>query len=263
MPQDDSKWLLARLQEIAVESPPVPPVVLEVGSDEPADAELTPIAPDADSASDARRGDAATERGSERAHTRIQWKLAKLGQDLGLRVWVASNDKSTTYDGKRLGDMSIDELPVTFDRTTQGTIERIDLLWLQRNGIVAAFEIESTTAIYSGLLRMSDLLAMQPNLNIALYLVAPDERQRATFIERYVDRRSLDSSVPCTTYAATSPFSKLEEDTRAVRGWDSVYATGLHRVHRRIGRVESAAATGWACGHSCRTPQPRSARTRQ
>ncbi len=41
---------------------------------------------------------------------------------------------------------------------------------------MAAFEIESTTSIYSGLLRMSDLLALQPNLDIDLYLVAPDER---------------------------------------------------------------------------------------
>jgi hypothetical protein len=46
----------------------------------------------------------------------------------------------------------------------------IDVLWLDGNAIVAAFEIESTTSIYSGLLRMSDLLAMQPNLNIPLFL---------------------------------------------------------------------------------------------
>ena len=49
------------------------------------------------------------------------------------------------------------------------TIELIDVLWLQGNAIVAAFEVESTTSIYSGLLRMSDLVAMQPNLNIPLW----------------------------------------------------------------------------------------------
>ena len=42
--------------------------------------------------------------------------------------------------------------------------------------IVAAFEVEHTTSIYSGLLRMSDLLTMQPNIDIKLYLAAPDER---------------------------------------------------------------------------------------
>ena len=44
---------------------------------------------------------------------------------------------------------------------TNQTIELIDVLWLDGNAIVAAFEIESTTSIYSGLLRMSDLLARQ------------------------------------------------------------------------------------------------------
>ena len=47
---------------------------------------------------------------------------------------------------------------------------------LNGNSIVAAFEIESTTSIYSGLLRMSDLLALQPNLALQLYHVAPEER---------------------------------------------------------------------------------------
>jgi hypothetical protein len=60
-----------------------------------------------------------------------------------------------------------------FDEATNRTIELIDVLWLKGNAVVAAFEIESTTSIYSGLLRMSDLIAMQPNLNIPLYLVAP------------------------------------------------------------------------------------------
>jgi hypothetical protein len=49
--------------------------------------------------------------------------------------------------------------------------------------IGAAFEIESTRSIYSGLLRMSDLLSMQPNLNIPLYVVAPDERHEKVIDE--------------------------------------------------------------------------------
>ena len=62
-----------------------------------------------------------------------------------------------------------------------GRAELIDVLWLDRNAIVAAFEIESTTSIYSGLLRMADLVAMQPNLNIPLFLVAPEERREKVF----------------------------------------------------------------------------------
>lgn len=76
-----------------------------------------------------------------------------------------------------------DELPVHFDEATNKTIELIDVLWLESNAIAAAFEVESTTSIYSGLLRMSDLISMQPNLNIPLYIVAPDDRRDKVFKE--------------------------------------------------------------------------------
>ena len=49
-----------------------------------------------------------------------------------------------------------------FDDATNKTIELIDVLWLESDAIIAAFEVEHTTAIYSGLLRMSDLVSMQP-----------------------------------------------------------------------------------------------------
>jgi hypothetical protein len=42
---------------------------------------------------------------------------------------------------------------------------------------VAAFEIEASTSIYSGLLRMADLLAVTPALNIKIYIVAPKIRR--------------------------------------------------------------------------------------
>lgn len=112
-------------------------------------------------------------------HTEIQWLLLKFGSDMGLDVWVAKNDK-----GKRWKSHPFDslknlrkELPLQFDAATNQTIELIDVLWLQGNSIVSAFEIESTTSIYSGLLRLSDLIAMQPNLNIPLFIVAPDDRR--------------------------------------------------------------------------------------
>lgn len=112
-------------------------------------------------------------------HTEIQYHLLKLGAEMGLDVWVARNDRSRSYNGELLGTMAgmLDELPTQFNDATNRTIELIDVLWLKGNTILAAFEIEATTSVYSGLLRMSDLLALQPNLDLALYLVAPDERR--------------------------------------------------------------------------------------
>jgi hypothetical protein len=98
---------------------------------------------------------------------------------MGLDGWVARNDRGREVNGRRFADLPRlrGSLPVQFDEATNRTVELIDVLWLTRNQIVAAFEIESTTSIYSGLLRMSDLIAMQPNLSIPLYLVAPDDRR--------------------------------------------------------------------------------------
>ncbi len=112
-------------------------------------------------------------------HTEIQYNLLRLGSDMGFEVWVARNDRSKIWQGVMLGGMQrmVSELPTQFNEATNKTVELIDVLWLKGNSIVAAFEVESTTAIYSGLLRMSDLLALQPNLDINLYLVAPDERR--------------------------------------------------------------------------------------
>jgi len=115
----------------------------------------------------------------QREHTEIQWLLLKLGSDAGFDVCPARSDRNREWKGRRFSELPkyTQRLPRQFDEVTNRTIEQIDVLWLQRNSIVAAFEIEHSTAIYSGLLRMSDLVAMQPNLTVPLYVVAPDERR--------------------------------------------------------------------------------------
>jgi hypothetical protein len=130
--------------------------------------------------------------GTPSIHTEIQYLLLKLGADMGLDVHVARNDQSRVWNGQRLGDMPRrrEQLPQQFDPITNQTIELIDVLWLDGNAIVAAFEIESTTAIYSGLLRMSDLLAQQPNISVPLFLVAPDDRREKVI--QQVNRPTFD-----------------------------------------------------------------------
>lgn len=129
-------------------------------------------------------------------HDEIQWLLLKIGSEMDLDVWVAKNDKSKEYLGNCFNDIPRikDEIPRQFDEKTNKTIELIDVLWLKENAILAAFEIESTTSIYSGLLRMSDLISMQPNLKIPLYIVAPDDRRQKVFDE--VNRPTFSKLYP-------------------------------------------------------------------
>jgi hypothetical protein len=142
-------------------------------------------------------------------HTEIQHRLLSLGAELGLEVWVARNDRSKKWNGVALGSLPkmLDRLPTQFNEATTRTIELIDVLWLSGNSIVAAFEVECTTSVYSGLLRMSDLLALQPNLTINLFLVAPDERRdkveqellRPTFSLRETPLPKICGFLPFTT----------------------------------------------------------------
>ncbi|MEH2346629.1 MAG: ParB/RepB/Spo0J family partition protein [Nostoc sp.] len=115
---------------------------------------------------------------SETQHTQMQWILAKLGQKLCGSVWIASNDRSRIWEKEKLGSLSMDSLPQLGIRNdAQKTVALIDVVWLSGdNQITAAFEIECTTSIYSGLLRMADLVALVPNLNFPLYVVVPLSR---------------------------------------------------------------------------------------
>ncbi len=151
-------------------------------------------------------------------HSEIQYHLLTLGAELGLEVWVARNDRGRKWQGETLGSLPrmLDQLPTQFNEATTRTIELIDVLWLAGNSIVAAFEVECTTSIYSGLLRMSDLLALQPNLDISLYLVAPDDRRDKVEQELLRPTFSLREK-PLAKICGFLPFSVLSEKLAGIR----------------------------------------------
>ena len=151
-------------------------------------------------------------------HTEMQWELLQLGAAMGLDVWVASNDRGREWKSKPLADIPrlVTDLPKLFNEVTNRTIELIDVLWLKGNSIHAAFEIEATSSVYSGLLRMSDLLQLQPNLNINLFIVAPESRRRKVRDEilrptfQWRDR-------PLSSVCGYLPFSTVKEQAEGIR----------------------------------------------
>lgn len=146
-------------------------------------------------------------------HEEIQWLLLYVGQQMGLDLWVANNDRNKSFEDNYFRDLTKirDSLPVQFDRATNRTIELIDVLWLHGNSIIAAFEIEHTTAVYSGLLRMADLVTMQPNIQIPLFIVAPDERQEK--VEREINRPIFSKALkqPLPEICRYIPYSALRQ----------------------------------------------------
>ncbi len=146
------------------------------------------------------------------SHTEIQWRLLDLGSQMGLNVWAPKADRCKTWNSKPVGSVPklLDKLPTSFDEGTTKTVENIDVLWLKGAAIVAAFEVEHTTTIYSGLLRMSDLLTMQPNLDINLFLVGPDDRY-AKFAREVARPTFASRPKPLHTLCGFLPYSKLCE----------------------------------------------------
>ena len=119
-----------------------------------------------------------------RESMQIQALLATMGAAMGFKIWIPRNDRSRVLKAwnPAPGQM-LDTLPLAFDSTTLATVEQIDVLWLDRRSIVRAFEVEGTTAIYSGLLRMADLVALQPNLKVKLHIVADADRRQKVMRE--------------------------------------------------------------------------------
>lgn len=119
-----------------------------------------------------------------RESIQIQADLARLGEMMGFRIWIPRNDRSAVLGHWEASPGALlDTLPLNYDGTTLRTVEQIDVIWLMGRAIQRAFEVEHTTAVYSGLLRMADLLALQPNMNIALHIVAPAERREKVLSE--------------------------------------------------------------------------------
>ena len=111
-------------------------------------------------------------------HSKAQGALITLGIITGCQVWVASNDRNRSFNGKTLGNQCLKQLPnMGLSDEAARKISLIDIIWVKQNSPVCAFEVETTTSIYSGILRMSDLLSLVPAINIKLYIVAPRERQ--------------------------------------------------------------------------------------
>ena len=108
-------------------------------------------------------------------HLSMQWKLIQLGMKSGSKVWIPKSDQQQIISQYEYGDFE-KEFTAGIDVPAK-YVENIDVVWKEEFRIDAAFEIENTTAIYSGLLRFSDLKIIAPNSNYPLFIVAPQSKR--------------------------------------------------------------------------------------
>ncbi|HEX9045715.1 MAG TPA: hypothetical protein VF988_01700, partial [Verrucomicrobiae bacterium] len=116
------------------------------------------------------------------------------------------------------------------------TVSLIDAIWLKpgTGDIVAAFEIEKTTSIYSGILRLEDLARSISGQACKLYLVAPNEREKEVMAQFL--RPALRPGVESLSLAFI-PFKELSENCEALCKFGND-----HTIMQKIARSWSGAS---------------------
>lgn len=147
---------------------------------------------------------------TSRLHVKIQWSLIRLGQAEGCSVWVPINDRNLSYQRTPFSMNTLNRLPnFGFEENTRRIVQNIDLLWLNNKVIRKAFEVEATTSIYSGLLRLNDLVLSQPNNQIELYIAASESRKSKVYDQ--LVRPSFQDLLPVCKFVA---FEYIEEQIK-------------------------------------------------
>ena len=115
-------------------------------------------------------------------HDEMQWRLIRLGELAKLDVWVPANDQGKQYEGNKFREHVLSEFQQGLD--VAPTIKNIDIVWkFGPYSIKSAFEIEHSTSVYSGILRLSDLRAETPNSVFPLFIVADRARKHKVLSE--------------------------------------------------------------------------------
>lgn len=172
-----------------------------------------------DTAAKDERARAAAREG-DRTHTELQGWLRDLGMALGYDVWIAANDGSRSFGAGSLADGCLTARPPTLASAAGAdAVALIDILWLERGGgeVAAAFEVEHTTSIYSGIIRLLDLALGAKQASHKLFLVAPDEREDDV---REQFRRPAFSRVSDLAVRYL-PYSELERHREAMARFGS------------------------------------------
>ena len=146
-----------------------------------ADAVLIAESDKAKKAAHARHQDVLADQREESEHTRLQHLVLKLGRALGYEVHVARNDRHRSCCGDSFALLTRESLPAwDWPAEVLDTVSLIDALWLrpETGEVVCAFEVEKSTSIYSGILRLEDLARSLPTKGAHYYLLAPEKREK-------------------------------------------------------------------------------------
>jgi type II restriction enzyme len=169
----------------------------------------------------------------DRIHVKTQWALIQLGRAEGCSVWVPTNDRNLSFRKQSFASFTLERLPnFGFDENTRRIVQNIDVLWLTKNVIRKAFEVESTTVIYSGLLRLNDLILSQPNNQIDLYIVASQARRQRVYTQ--LVRPTFQPLIPKCQFLSFEAIEEQLKRLEVLRLDNETRISGLIRGERFV-----------------------------
>lgn len=129
---------------------------------------------------------------TENLHTKMQYYLIKIGVNKGFDIWIAQNDQNKSYNGFPFSENTLNTLPSFTQPKTLSIAKFVDVIWFKKNTAnpVRFFEIEHSTSIYSGLLRLNDIIIDFPITKATIII----PKSRIKLFEGQIARRTFDLS---------------------------------------------------------------------
>jgi len=114
----------------------------------------------------------------ESDHDTIIEQLARIGKNKGYESHIGLTEQNKDKNFRELSIPMGSNVQFGLDQAAFSRIRQIDTLWIKGISIMAAFEVEKSTSIDSGITRFRELFAATPTLNIPAYIIIPDKREK-------------------------------------------------------------------------------------
>jgi hypothetical protein len=126
-------------------------------------------------------------------HSQVQTLLGAIGFLKGHEIWYPAADRAGLDRNIAEKFPLHNSLPVRF-KSIEPILSEVDVVWMRRDAsdLVALYEVEHSTTIYSGLLRFNDVHLVSPQLHPRFSIVSNDAR-RALYV-RQVNRPTFAKS---------------------------------------------------------------------
>ncbi len=128
----------------------------------------------------------------ELAHAQVQTLLGAIGVLKGYDLWIPQHDREQLDWAIAKRFRCRERLPEGY-KQAEDILGQIDVVWIERgkNRLNALYEVEHSTTIYSGLLRLNDLHLIAPQLE--KFTIVANEERRSVF-SKHLNRPTFQTS---------------------------------------------------------------------